>query len=185
MTFQNVVKSGLTFNKEELANVANNEDDTMPAMIMILINAVLAGVIAMISGTGSFFAGLGGSEFEGVGILVIEMVVSLFTTLVLGAVLSMMIKAFGGQSGTMQVVRIVGATAIWSILGTALSFVSPSLSILSFVGFIALIFGVSAYSGKGMFVVFIAWLISIILIGILIFALIFFVFAALLAGFLL
>lgn len=152
---------------------------------MILINAILAGVIAMIFGEGSFFAGLGGSSFEGVGILIIEMVVSLFTTLVLGSILSMMIKAFGGQSGTMQVVRIVGAIAIWSILGTVLSYVSPSLSFLGFIGFIALIFGVSANSGKGMFVVFIAWLISLILIVILIIALILFVFAALFAGFLL
>lgn len=185
MTFQNVVKSGLTFNKEELVNVANNEDDTMPAMVMILLSAILAGVIAMITGVGSGLGSLGGESFEGIGILVIEMVVSLFTNLVFGVILSFVLKGFGGQSGTMQVVRMVGATAIWGILGTLLSFVSPTLSLLGFVGFIALIFGVSAYSGKGMFAVFIAVLISYVIIFLLMFALMLFVFTALFAGFLL
>lgn len=182
MTFSSVVMSALTFNREGLKRAANNDDDTVPALLLIFINAAISGAIAMNKGTStSPLAGILGTDLSGVELLISDFVVQLLFSLIFGFFISVVIKMFGGKSGTMSVVRMVGATTIWTILGVLLSYIIPILSILSFVGFIALLFGISAYSGKNMLVVFIAMIIAAILMIIVMYVLVLFLLIGLLA----
>ena len=54
MAFLNMMLAGLKFSRKEIGEVGNNEKDTIPALIMIFINVLLASVLA-------FFFGNGGS----------------------------------------------------------------------------------------------------------------------------
>lgn len=169
MSIVDLVMAGLKFDKVALNRIGKNSSDTSSALIMIFLNGILAGIISMINGTpsvvGGFVAGFGdGVPLAGVALLAFDFGLTLLVYLLLGFTVSLFIKMFGGTSGATSVLRIIGATIIWSMLASIVTIFIAQGFYLSLVGFVALLFGISAYSGKNIVIVFIAFILAIILL---------------------
>ncbi|MCY3410648.1 MAG: hypothetical protein INQ03_03325 [Candidatus Heimdallarchaeota archaeon] len=163
MTYVEMMVASLKFDKKTLAKIGKSDNYSMPAIVWLFISALVSGIV----GSLGYAPSVPGMEaLEGLAGLINGFIIGLLTTFVLAWVFSIVLKIFGGTSSTMAVIRIMGATAIWTILGSILSIVG--IGFIGFIGFIALLFGISAYSGKGMFIVFIALILSYILIVVII-----------------
>jgi len=96
---------------------------------------------------------------------------------IIAAAIALVLRSLGGNANTLEVLRIAGAAAVWTILGAIFGIAGYPLlaGILALVGFIAYIIGLSAMSGKSGLVVFIAVIIGAILAFILLFILMIFI----------
>lgn len=148
-----LILAGLKFSRKEIGEVGNNEKDTIPALVMIIISVLLASVLA-------FFFGNGGSGgFSGLGLTGISAAIAELGSGLIGVffnviILALVMRIFKVKPTILGTFRVWGAVVIWSIIGDIVSiFLTlflPSFGMLSILFWllfnIALMIGLTGYT---------------------------------------
>ncbi len=124
--------------------VAEDENATREAMMIVVIVAVINGLVA-----GFFTPGATGvSVGSGLIRAVIAIVFGLITWYVSAWVLATVAKAFGGKTDTNEMLRVTGYVYVFNLVGllTLLAFISPALiCVAGIVGLVALVLSLIGY----------------------------------------
>ena len=150
-----VIMAGLKFKGAEIAEVAGNEEDTQPAMILIGFSVLLGTVLALIFGNGGS-SGVGRMGLTGVTAAIVELGSLLIGTFLSAYIMTFVIRIFKVTLTYNEVLRIYGAAAIWTILkmffGLIVDVVAPG-SMIGMGGVLfwlaynfAVLFGLTAYT---------------------------------------
>ena len=119
-----MIMAGLKFSKIEIAEVADNENNTIPAALLISFSVLLGTIIA-------FYKGNGGSSGLGrMGITGFDAAVAQFGSLVIGTFLSAfimvwVIRIFKVKPTFSAILRVYGAAISWTILKTFYVLIVP------------------------------------------------------------
>ena len=153
MAFLNMILAGLKFSRKDIGEVGNNEKDTIPALIMIIINVLLASVLAFFFGNGGAggFSGLGLTGFDAA---IAELGSGLIGTFFNVIILALVMRIFKVKPTIVGTLRVWGTVVIWSIIGDIvglfLKLFLPNLGMLSIVFWllfnIALMIGLTGYT---------------------------------------
>lgn len=148
-----LILAGLKFSRSEIGEVGNNEKDTIPALIMIFINVLLASVLAFFLGNGGSggFSDLG---LTGINAAIAELGSGLIGVFVYAIILALVMRIFKVKPTIIGTIRVWGAVVIWSIIGDIvglfLTLFLPSFSMLSILFWlifnIALMIGMTGYT---------------------------------------
>ena len=148
-----LILAGLKFSRSEIGEVGNNEKDTIPALIMIFINVLLASVLAFFFGNGGS-GGFSDLELTGFDAAIAELGSGLIGVFVYVIILALVMRLFKVKPTIVGTLRVWGAVVIWSIIGDIvgllLTLFLPSLSMASILFWllfnIALMIGMTGYS---------------------------------------
>lgn len=173
----------LTFNKQEMEKIANDESATMWAFLIALAGSL----IAFAGGILEYLA-IDPSDTilreAAMTVAITGLLTTVLMLFVFAGIMGFVLRGFGGTATLIQCLRVFGFTQVWSLIGTLLDFVLGfadvsigfELSfILGLVGLAAFILGLTTFSGLGLgsaiFAVIIAYILAIILVFVLIFLL--------------
>ncbi len=175
--------AGLKFDSAALAKVGNDESENGNALIMLIIPAILAAVVGLVSGQSLAPVNLGTEDQ--IAIVIANLFYSLFSTFVYAWIFAFAARVVGAkEASTMQAIRVLGASQIWPILGYLIGLAGVNLgTLLSLVGLIVFLIGMGAATGKGVGSMVVAWIIAIILVFILFFVVVVLLVVALLGLF--
>ena len=124
--------------------VADDENLTQEAMMIVIVVAVLNGLVGGV--VGQMVAG--GSIVTGLLRAVVTVVFGLITWYVAAFLLAAVAKAFGGKTTTNEMLRVTGYVYVFNLVGllTVLGLITPALLCLTgIVGFVALILSFIGY----------------------------------------
>lgn len=166
----------LTFNRGNLAKIGNDNSSTPLAVIIILVNAVLGGILQSQKGgqLGSALeqAGVKGVTTGTAGFIIgfgFYVIYLLFVCWGINVAASW----FGGKVDTTEVLRMLGITSIWLLVGLAVSFVLPNIApIFNLAFLIALVLGLGASAEINPLMAFLAIILGAIICFIVVFLLI-------------
>ena len=163
----------ITFNRGNLAKIGNDNSSTTLAIVLILINAVLGGILEAQNGgqIGSLVeqAGVSGVA-TGLGGFIIGFGFYLLFLLFACWGINVAASWFGGKVDTMEVLRMLGFTSIWLLIGTVVTFVVPSLGFIFNLAFlVAMVLGLGASAEINPIMAFLALIVGAIICFIVVF----------------
>ena len=152
---KNMIMAGLKFKGEGIADVAGNEENTKPAVMLIGFSILFGTIVALIFGNGGS-SGVGRMGLTGMTAAMVELGSLLIGTFLSAYIMTFAIRIFKVTLTYNEVLRIYGAAIIWTIIKTAfgliVKIVAPG-SILGMAGVLfwlafnfAVLFGLAAYT---------------------------------------
>lgn len=163
----------LTFNKDNLTEIGNDSSNTTLALIIILVNSALAGVVSLVTGAGGLGLDqvLGDDSINDVGLFLVSFLFGLLILLFFSWVLKSMLGLFGGKATTGEALRMIAFASLWDIVGTLLSLI-PGVAgfaiIFTILFLVALAIGVSGSAGislvSAIIAIILAYIVAVLLI---------------------
>ncbi len=153
MPLVSMMLAGLKFSRKDMGEVGKNEEDTIPAVLMILISVLFGTTVAFFKGNGGS-SGFANLELTGFNAAIAEFGGLLVGTFVFAIILALVMRIFKAKPGIVGTFRVWGAAIIWSIIGDIvgllLGWLLPDFAMLSIVFWllfnIALMIGMVGYT---------------------------------------
>ena len=138
----NLVVAGLKFSQSDIGAAANNEKNTIPAVLLISFSVILGTVIAYFKGNGGS-SGVGRMGLTGLDAAIAEMGSLLIGTFLSAFIMVYVIRIFKVKPSYSAILRVYGAAIIWSILGDVFGlFLPPNLAMAGILFWLAYNFSV-------------------------------------------
>jgi len=184
MDAQTKLLAPLTFNQGNLAQIGNDSGSTGFAIGIIFLNALISGALAAFGDGGAqlgfLLNTLGVASTAVAAVFIFMFVFQLLFLIFISWGIKVAVGLFGGKASTMEVLRMIGFATIWSIIGTVIVFILPSLGIInticSILFIVAVAIGLGASAQISPIVAFIACI-----VGLIISVIVLFIFALVLA----
>lgn len=184
MGFVENLTSVLTFNKDGMGELANDDGATVPAILIALLGSILSSIPLLLD---YFNSDAAGKEVV-LAALIFAFSIQFLILFILAGIMGFTLRGFGGSATLIQSLRVYGFALVWGLIGgvldTVLDFVNFSAQdsfgfslgfLLGLVGLVAFIVGLTSFSGLGIgsafFAVIIAYIIAVILVVIIAFIL--------------
>ncbi len=119
-----MVLAGLKFSPSEIGEVAENEKNTIPAILLISFSVLLGVVIAFFKGNGGS-SGLGRMGITGSNAAIAQMGSLLIGTFLSAFVMLYVIRIFKVRPSFSGILRVYGSAIIWTILKSIIVLIIP------------------------------------------------------------
>ena len=146
----NLIMAGLKFSKVEIAEACNDEENTLPAVLLIAFSVILGVVIAFFKGNGGS-SGVGRMGLAGFDAAIAQMGSLLIGTFLSAFIMTFVIRIFKVKPSYAGILRVYGAAIIWTILKSVFGLILPSGSTMVAIAFwlaynFAVLFGLAGYT---------------------------------------
>jgi hypothetical protein len=163
-----MIVAGLKFSKSEIGKIGHALQYTVPAVVLLLISALLDAAIAYVNGPGGN-SGLARSGLTGMGAAIGQLGSGLIGLFLSALIMVYVLRLFKGESTYTGVLRVYGAAIIWTILGSLVGLFLPEglamAGILFWLAYnFAVLFGLTGYTGLAIWKSFLAIVLTFIVV---------------------